>query len=769
MSKKKITAPLSYDPGKGRPKEYLAYLNWQEMQALQRLNGGNMERGPRGLPSFPPLEDTGAAQTPGTGNWTGAPGGTSYGGGLGGGIGSGSDRGSLSDSAAQTSAATSTTTPATPESTSDAEAQQAAAVSNAESAARNAALSDDARRGGINSINVGPMQTPVTIGGGQIAGAISDIARQTYTPSSAALGAVTRGPGSLGSPRNIAISSALSFSESPAGLRVPDVSSSLQRAALAGERMFSVSGATPEQQALVDTMAPSVLQASISTGLDPRTILGQALTESTTSRNATKVSKLASSANNLFGVKGTGKPNQFWSGDVVKLPTKEVINGKTVTVNEPFRKYESVAQALNDYSRLVNSRYSSAAEFENPEQQLAAIRGGGYATHPAQSYVQLGVNNISRISIPQIDSSQYAASGFTPTQQPSENVDQRSTTGFVSDPIASAAISGLTHLPSILDNFRIPSIPEGSDAQKTALATAQKILPESAYQALVNNSLAKVVENSGFNLSDQFAAGIGALKNAFSSPPSAVGTAPAEQQIANVEEQYRAPTPLKVAPGNGYFMKPDGTPFTAEDIQNLPPDVYQEYMDKVRWAHRTDEPYPLTSAQKQKVAAAGVVTRPITSNPIVSGVTSGIKLIGKGIGLLPGAAGEAGEAMAAGAEKIKNPAAAVAAYERLNPLQKAQMMANAGKSYNYGTGTSFAGRTPVQELGGKNYAESYAPTNISYTPQAPETPEEATTAETGRPYNYYLWDLGVGIPSPGDPDYNEYQAYLRDRGVSAEV
>lgn len=59
--KKKVTAPLSYDPGKGRPKEHLAYLNWQEMQQLQRLNGGNMERGPRGLPSFPPADAIGSS------------------------------------------------------------------------------------------------------------------------------------------------------------------------------------------------------------------------------------------------------------------------------------------------------------------------------------------------------------------------------------------------------------------------------------------------------------------------------------------------------------------------------------------------------------------------------------------------------------------------------------------------------------------------------------------------------------------------------------
>lgn len=54
MSKKKkhVKAPLTYDPGKGRPKEYLAYLNWQEMQALKRLNGEGPYPGPKGIPSF---------------------------------------------------------------------------------------------------------------------------------------------------------------------------------------------------------------------------------------------------------------------------------------------------------------------------------------------------------------------------------------------------------------------------------------------------------------------------------------------------------------------------------------------------------------------------------------------------------------------------------------------------------------------------------------------------------------------------------------------
>lgn len=49
---KKVTAPVTYDPGKGRPKEYLAYLNWEEMEALRRLNGEGPYPGPKGLPSF---------------------------------------------------------------------------------------------------------------------------------------------------------------------------------------------------------------------------------------------------------------------------------------------------------------------------------------------------------------------------------------------------------------------------------------------------------------------------------------------------------------------------------------------------------------------------------------------------------------------------------------------------------------------------------------------------------------------------------------------
>ena len=91
-SKKKITAPVAYKPTKGRPREYLAYLNEREMAFLRSINGNNMERGPKGLPSFPDPGDTsygdrgqGTSSSTGTtsksGNTSGVGGGGAGGGG----------------------------------------------------------------------------------------------------------------------------------------------------------------------------------------------------------------------------------------------------------------------------------------------------------------------------------------------------------------------------------------------------------------------------------------------------------------------------------------------------------------------------------------------------------------------------------------------------------------------------------------------------------------------------------------------------------------
>lgn len=228
--KKKVTAPLTYNPGKGRPKEHLAYLNWQEMQALKRLNGNNQERGPRGLPSFPPAgamsggsakspastsKAAGAGSRPSSGgprsgmsgsvsptsgsprgsnpssNFGGGGGGgggfkpgpsvgpkaPSFGGGGGSGVTSSANRGASPGSIGR----------------SDKAAINAVNSANTKAALKTPAISADRPR----TLNVGPMGTPVSVktgqAGSQIKGAIQsvkapappkqDVARGVTVPS----------------------------------------------------------------------------------------------------------------------------------------------------------------------------------------------------------------------------------------------------------------------------------------------------------------------------------------------------------------------------------------------------------------------------------------------------------------------------------------------------------------------------------------------------------------------------------------------------------
>lgn len=202
---KKVTAPKTYDPGKGRPKEYLAYLNQREMAYLRSINGNNMERGPRNLPSFPPDDAVGSSSKAGSGRSSGSGNTSGVGGGGGGGGGSTGSRGSSTGSVGSKSGSNApgnigggaggqrgagsnygpgsgrpgTTSssgggnkgPASPmggQGTSmsrDTKARQEAQVRDAIAAVKNTpAFRGDASSGGIRSINVGPMGTPVNVG-----------------------------------------------------------------------------------------------------------------------------------------------------------------------------------------------------------------------------------------------------------------------------------------------------------------------------------------------------------------------------------------------------------------------------------------------------------------------------------------------------------------------------------------------------------------------------------------------------------------------------
>lgn len=208
MKKKKVTAPLSYDPGKGRPKEHLAYLNWQEMEALKRLNGNNMERGPRGLPSFPPADAIGSSSkasssksSKSTGSYTGGGkmGKSSSQAGAQKSSQQGSNVGAQKSSQQGAARSTNKASAGAAKSTAGTAKASQAAEQKAQRAGTKKASAPKAQTGTTKTVNVGPMGTPVSVktGGTQIKGAIEKVKEQAYTPSRAALEAVRRGPGAV--------------------------------------------------------------------------------------------------------------------------------------------------------------------------------------------------------------------------------------------------------------------------------------------------------------------------------------------------------------------------------------------------------------------------------------------------------------------------------------------------------------------------------------------------------------------------------------------
>lgn len=710
MSKKKtVTAPLSYNPGKGRPQEYLAYLNWQEMQALQRLNGGNMERGPRGLPSFPPEDATDGSYNSGYGsgggNWQGAPGGgDSYdsGGGSsysdpagegGGSDYSGSSPGSYQssrDTAASPESSSASQSPSQQQS-SDTAAQNAAEVNNAREASLSSALMDDARKGGIASINVGPMQTPVTIGGGQIYGSLNKVSTGSY------------------------------------GLATPDVTQTSPDVAPA-----SVSGLgsvpVPQMKPINDPTRFITANPNVLNNVNPVAISKLVRLQEEFGRPLTITSG--------FRDPETNKAR----GGVSK---SQHIHGNAIDIALPGASAEETA-------RLIDT--ASGVGFTGI---------GGY--RPGKVHVDLGGTRVwgpstGKESIPSLPSPMrdalrshmagttpsininYAALESSPTftaQPASSPVDSNAYggsmfSGLTPDPIVNAAISGAAKLPSALSGFKIPSIAEASSMVKA--------MPDFAKVA----AMKAMAPSMGDRLSGMFSAGIGAISDKISEyAPAGL----AETKLAEVEDEYR--NPYKDVYGPKY----------------VPKDIQKEMSEIARKNE-------IATNIGKRVPGVGLVLRGADAiRNVLTGTTT-----------------------AEADEMLKNQ------YLQSNPEQQAELerqypnltkfAMDAGLTSqlpesNYrswaqraglippgapipGSGSAGIGGIPTQELGGKqSYETAYVSPGPSYPSYPSYTPTQQETG--GRPYDYYLWDLGVGIPSPGDPDYNDYQEYLAGREPSART
>lgn len=159
-----------------------------------------------------------------------------------------------------------------------------------------------------------------------------------------------------------------------------------------------------DRSTFVQSLLPAAIEESKRTGVDPRIIVAQAAQETGWGKSAP--------GNNFFGIKSHGQEG----GQT--LATNEVIDGKTVRINDSFRQFASPADSVRGYGDflLANPRYQPMREAQGLDAQLEALGASGYATDPNYSR---SVGAIARgIQLPQevaAASPQAAIEAISPT------------------------------------------------------------------------------------------------------------------------------------------------------------------------------------------------------------------------------------------------------------------------------------------------------------------------------------------------------------------
>lgn len=84
-------------------------------------------------------------------------------------------------------------------------------------------------------------------------------------------------------------------------------------------------------------------------------------------------------AHALFGIKAS----KTWKGKVYSAKTKEVYSGIEQTISAVFRAYDTVADSIRDYYKLLSGkRYSKALKADTVADAIGIIASSGYATDP---------------------------------------------------------------------------------------------------------------------------------------------------------------------------------------------------------------------------------------------------------------------------------------------------------------------------------------------------------------------------------------------------
>lgn len=168
----------------------------------------------------------------------------------------------------------------------------------------------------------------------------------------------------------------------PAAAKVP-AAPAKANAAPATPAVPAKVSSTEAQKSFLAKVVDLAKAPAASVGLSPVFVAAQAALESGWGKHEIRRAD-GSSAHNLFSIKA----GSAWNGATVDVTTTEYVNGSPVKRVEKFRAYESYAEGLADYVKLLatNSRYKDAvAKGQDARGFSQALAKAGYATDPAYS------------------------------------------------------------------------------------------------------------------------------------------------------------------------------------------------------------------------------------------------------------------------------------------------------------------------------------------------------------------------------------------------
>ena len=125
--------------------------------------------------------------------------------------------------------------------------------------------------------------------------------------------------------------------------------------------------------AFIEFVGAGARKAMAITGVPASVTVAQAILETGWGKHT------IGSAKNLFGIKGKGPAGS------VRVPTREFLKGRWVTIEADFAKYDSFEQSILEHARffLNNMRYAAALKVRNDADSFAReIQKAGYATAP---------------------------------------------------------------------------------------------------------------------------------------------------------------------------------------------------------------------------------------------------------------------------------------------------------------------------------------------------------------------------------------------------